>query len=186
MNYTPAVVQPGQSGNAIVDFEVIMEMPAGLTQTEIAIESDDEKNPYKFLYLVGNVVEDSSKIVHSIIIDTVPRIFFNDYNFDFGHLNRGKAVVHTFLFTNRGSQDLVIEDLVSVGCTVIAPPKKIIPPGEDGALVVRINTMGNFGVSHSTVTVKSNDPVNPEIILGLHGTVRQESPSKLDPDFCYE
>ena len=186
MNYMPSQLPAGQAGIAIVDFEVIKELPPGLTQAEIAIETDDQLNPYKFLYLVGNIVEDSSKFVYSVIMDTVPRIYFNDYNFDFGHLTRGRNVVHTFLFTNRGSQDLVINEIRSVGCSVIAPPQKIIPPGEDGALVVKINTQGDFGVQHRTVSISSNDPVNPTIILGLHGTVRQQAPSKLDPEFCYE
>ena len=186
INYKPAALGPGQSGIASIDFEVIKELPAGLTQAEVAIESDDNKNPYKFLYLIGNIVEDSSQFAYSIIIDTVPRMYFNEMNFDFGHLSRGKNVVHTFLFTNRGSQDLVIDEIRSVGCSVVNPPQKIIPPGEDGALVVKINTLGDFGVQHRTVSITSNDPINPTIILGLHGTVRQQAPSKLNPDFCYE
>jgi hypothetical protein len=186
MNYTPATIQPGESGFAVIDFEVINELRPGLTQAEIAIESDDELNPYKFLYLVGNVVEDSSQFVYSVIIDTVPRMYFSEYNYDFGHLTRGRNVVHTFLFTNRGSQDLVIDEIRSTGCSIIAPPQKVIPPGEDGALVVKVNTMGDFGVQHRTVSITSNDPIHPTIVLGLHGTVRQEAPSKLNPDFCYE
>ena len=186
MNYMPSILQANQAGIAIVDFEVIKELPSGMTQAEIAIESDDPLNPYKFLYLVGNIIEDSSKFVYSVIIDTVPRMYFYEYNFDFGHLTRGRNVVHTFLFTNRGSEDLVIDEIRSVGCSVIAPPQKIIPPGEDGALVVKINTQGDFGVQHRTVSISSNDPKNPIIILGIHGTVRQQAPSKLNPEFCYE
>jgi hypothetical protein len=186
MNYQPPVLNPGQRGKAIIDFEVIKELPTGLTHAEIAIDSDDEKNPYKFLYLVGNIVEDSSQFMYSVIIDSVPRMYFNEYNYDFGHLSRGKNVVHTFLFTNRGSEELVINEISSVGCSVIAPPRKYIGPGEDGALVVKVNTLGDFGVQHRTVTISSNDPVNPVIVLGLHGTVRQQAPSKLNPDFCYE
>ena len=186
MNYMPSLIPAGESGIAIADFEVIKELPAGMTQAEIAIESDDELNPYKFLYLVGNIVEDSSQFVYSVIIDSVPRIYFYEYNFDFGHLTRGRNVVHTFVFTNRGSEELVINEIRSVGCTIIAPPQKVVPPGEDGALVVKINTLGDFGVQHRTVSISSNDPRNPTIVLGLHGTVRQQAPSKLNPEFCYE
>ena len=187
VNYNPAVLSPGQSGTAIIDFEVIRELPLGTTQAEIAIETNDKISPYKFIYLVGNVTDNASNTAGQLIFDTVPRMIFNQYNFDFGHLTKGKSIVHTFVFTNRGSEDLIINEINgSEGCSILAPPNAVIPPGEDGAVVVKIRTMGNYGVQHRTVLVKSNDPVNPSITLGIHGTVRIQAPSKLNPDFCYE
>jgi len=113
MNYNPVKLSPDQAGTAIIDFEVIWDLPSGTIQTEIAIESDDKKNPYKFLYLVGNIVENESQTAGQLIIDTVPRMIFEHYNYDFGHLSRGKNVIHTFVFTNRGSEDLVIDEIKS-------------------------------------------------------------------------
>jgi len=187
MNYNPGVLSPGQSGTAIIDYEVIRELPLGITMAEIAVETNDKISPYKFIYLIGNVTDNASATAGQLIIDSVPRMIFNQYNYDFGHLAKGKSVVHTFVFTNRGSEDLIIDEInASEGCSILAPPNAIIPPGEDGAVVVKIRTMGNFGVQHRTVIVKSNDPVNPSITLGVHGTVRVQAPSKLNPDFCYE
>jgi hypothetical protein len=185
--YEPAILDPGQTGNAIINFLVINELPYGPIEAEIAIESDDKLNPYKFLYLVANIIEDTSKFSKTLIFDTVPRLIFEQYNFDFGHLSRGKKVIHAFLFTNMGSQDLVINDIIlSEGCEILKRPKQVVEPGGYGSLVVKISTLGNFGVQHRTISISSNDPVHPTIILGIHGTVRQHSPSNEDPDFCYE
>ncbi len=187
MGYEPSLLQSQQEGMAIVDFEVINEMPLGLNQVEIAIETDDTENPYKFLYLVVNVVEDSTQMMDQLIIDTVPRLVFNQYNHNFGHLSRAKNVVHEFVFINRGSQDLVIDEIsASSECSVIPPHETTIPPGSTGSLIVRVRTLGAFGVQHGTVSVMSNDPVNPVITLGMHGTVRVQSPPKEDLDFCLE
>jgi hypothetical protein len=187
MSYEPQLLSPGQEGLAVIDFEVINEMPLGLNQVEVAVESNDKENPYKFLYLIVNIIEDSSLMEDQLIIDTVPRLVFNQYNYDFGHLNRAKSVVHTFVFTNRGSQDLVIDEITtSAECSIVPPEETVIPPGSTGSLIVKVRTLGAFGVQHGTVNVMSNDPVNPVITLGMHGTVRIQSPPKEDPDFCLE
>ena len=49
--YKPSVLEPGQSGVAVATLDVISELPFGPISAEIAIESDDKLNPYKFLYL---------------------------------------------------------------------------------------------------------------------------------------
>ena len=187
MNYNPGTLSPGQAGTAIIDYEVILEIPSGPVQVEIAIETNDKKNPYKFLYMLGVIVEDSSMYADQLIIDTVPRMVFNYYNFNFGHLSRGKSIIHTFMFTNRGSEDLIIDEINSSdGCSVKPPNNTVIPPGSDGVVTVKVKTFANFGVQHRTVSIMTNDPVNPKITLGLHGTVRQVTPSQSDPDFCYQ
>ena len=187
MNYNPGILSPDQSGTAIIDFEVVQDLPLGHTIAEIAIETNDKSNPFKFLYLIGNVTEDSPHFENKLVFDTVPRMVFDHYNYNFGHLPRGKNIVHTFVFTNRGNQDLIIDEInSSVGCSVIPPPMTIIPPGGTGTLVVKVRMLGNFGVQHRTINIKTNDPINPKITLGLHGTVRHNTPSLSDPDFCYQ
>ena len=187
IKYQPTVIQPGAKATAFIDFDVIPDLPLGPISVELAVETDDRQNAFKFLYLLADIVEDSTKFQTQLIIDTVPRMIFNTYNFDFGHLVRGKKVYHTFYFTNMGSEDLFVEKVSSSsGCRVIAPPAKMIPPGGSGRLVVQVKTIGSIGVQHRTVSIRSNDPVNPLIILGVHGTVRQMPPPKQNPSFCYE
>jgi hypothetical protein len=187
MNFEPSMMQPATEGMAIVDVEVIEEMPLGINQVEVAVETDDSENPFKFFYLMVNVVEDSSQMMDQLVFDTVPRLFFDQYNHYFGHLSRAKNVVHTFVFVNRGNQDLVIDEIsTSPECSIIPPEETIIPPGSSGSLTVKVKTLSSFGVQHGTVSVMSNDPVNPVITLGMHGTVRIQSPSKTDLEFCLE
>ncbi|HEY9114651.1 MAG TPA: DUF1573 domain-containing protein [Bacteroidales bacterium] len=185
--YEPSVLQPGQSGTAIVNFDVIKELPFGPIAAEISIESDDKLNPYKFLYLLGNIIEDTMRNSKRIVLDTVPRLIFDQYNYYFGHLSRGKKIVHTFFFTNMGSQMLVIDDIIpSEGCEILKLPEEVVEPGGYGSLVVKVTTVGDFGVQHRTINISSNDPIHPLITLGIHGTVRQHSPSNQNPSFCYE
>ncbi len=185
--YTPEKLQPGQSGVMNVKFNVLRELPPGEMSVELVVESDDKISPFKFLYLIANISEDPSLYEKKTVIDTVPRLIFDHYNYDFGHLKKGKTVYHAFMFSNMGSKDLVIESIeTSPGCKVVGVPNEYIASEENGSIVVRLTFFGNYGVQHHSVTVKTNDPVNPEIILGIHGSVYQKSPTKRDPGFCIE
>jgi len=188
LKYEPATLLPGQTGLIQIEFEVVKELPMGDIHAEIAVDSDDTDSPYKFLYLVGNIIEGKGQYgTGELILDTVPRMIFNEYNFDFGYLWKGKRFVHSFNFTNMGSQDLVIDKIASSdGISIIGTPKSVIPPGGYGSVVVKVNTYGDYGVQHRIISITSNDPVNPLITLGIHGTVKAQTPSRQNPDFCYE
>lgn len=180
-------LDPGQTGSALIKAEFVSELPLGIAPLEVAIQTTDKDSPYKFLYLLANVIEDSSRYMNQSIIDTVPRLIFNQLNYDFGYMWRGKTLVHSFVFTNMGSEDLVIEEIISSdGCKVIGSPEKIVPPGGNGSVTVKVKTYGDYGVQHRTISIASNDPRNPTIVLGVHGTVKQQTPPKQNPDFCYE
>lgn len=186
IKYDPPILEPGRSGKANISYEVVSEMPVGITQQEIAIESDDKENPYKFLYMIIDVLPDSSQGQSVRIKDTVPRLIFNHYNFDFGYSWHGKSFTHRFMFSNMGLQELVISQIVpSEGCKLINDPPRVIPSGGTGSIVVKVRTFGTYGVQHLMIKIVSNDPVNPLIILGLHGSVKQHTSGKKKAGFCY-
>lgn len=187
LKYEPSILSPGQTGFIRIEFEVVNELPLGDIHAEIAVESTDTDSPFKFLYLVGNIIDGYGTGKSSQVLDTVPRLIFSQYNYDFGYLWKGKTLVHSFNFTNMGSEDLVIDEIIgSEGVSIIDSPNFTIEPGGFGSVVVKVNTYGEYGVQHHTISISSNDPRNPVITLGVHGTVKAKSPSKQNPDFCYE
>ncbi len=40
-----------------------------------------------------------------------PSIVFDSESYDFGTINQGNEIEHTFIFTNTGDQDLIIEKI---------------------------------------------------------------------------
>jgi len=185
--YSPNSLRPGQEGMLNVEFNVIKELPPGEMAVELVVESDDKLSPFKFLYLLANISEDPALYEKKTVIYTVPRIIFDHYNYDFGHMKKGKTLYHAFLFTNMGSKDLEIYEIESSpGCKLVGFPEEIVPSEENGSLIVKINFFANYGVQHHTVTIFTNDPRNPEIVLGVHGSVYQKPPQQRNPDFCIE
>jgi cytochrome c5 len=103
-----------------------------------------------------------------------PRIAFEHRAFDFGEVLQGKIVEHRFPFTNTGDAELVIQDATTpCGCTVVLPDKKNLAPGESGYLDVTYDSAARSGDVERIITVRSNDPVEPE--LELHVTARVDA-----------
>lgn len=103
---------------------------------------------------------------------------FEEESFDFGTVEEGEIVTHTYAFTNTGSEPLIISDARgSCGCTVPSRPTAPIAPGERGEITVRFDTRNKVGERNQRVTVIAN--TNPSrSVINLDGTVvRPEAPS---------
>ncbi|MCB0558116.1 MAG: DUF1573 domain-containing protein [Lewinellaceae bacterium] len=102
-------------------------------------------------------------------IDTVnvAKIAFEEESYDFGEVDEGAVVVHTFQFTNTGKAPLLISSARSTcGCTVPDWPKEPIPPGENGKIEVKFNTRGKKNKQTKPVTIVANTyPATSKIFL---------------------
>ena len=64
-----------------------------------------------------------------------PKIDFVETEHDFGIIKQGERVSHTFIFTNNGNSDLILNNVsASCGCTVPEYDKNPIAPGKDGKI----------------------------------------------------
>ena len=87
----------------------------------------------------------------------VAKIEFDSQRYDFGEVQEGTIVEHTFRFTNTGKVPLVISDAWSTcGCTVPEWPQEPVPPGEQGRISVRFNTENKIKQQNKQITVRSN------------------------------
>ncbi|MFT2010375.1 DUF1573 domain-containing protein [Pontibacter sp. 13R65] len=104
-------------------------------------------------------------------------IAFEEKEYNFGTINQGEVVSHTFKFTNTGSTPLVIESAsATCGCTVPQPPKDPIAPGQSGEIKVQFNSTGKSGQQQPIITVRAN--TEPNIVqLSLKGTVQGTYPT---------
>lgn len=87
-------------------------------------------------------------------------ITFDSYEHDFGQIEAGDVVEHTFIFTNTGENELIISNAKgSCGCTVPYYPKEPIASGETGEIKVQYNSKGKSGMQRKNVTITANtDP----------------------------
>ncbi len=98
----------------------------------------------------------------------------DESRFEFGTVNQGEIVDHTFTFRNTGTEPLVITNVgVSCGCTTPEYTKDPVMPGKAGKITARFNTAGKMGQQNKVLTVSSNN-ASGEVQLTLAGTVQEK------------
>ena len=97
----------------------------------------------------------------------VSQIKFDSDTFNFGTIEEGEKVSHSFKFTNTGTNDLIILNAkAGCGCTVPSWPKEPIAPGKSGVIDVVFNSEGKPGKANKEVTVYANtEPANPKVVI---------------------
>lgn len=86
-----------------------------------------------------------------------PILSFDEKMFNYGMIEQGDQVRHTFHFTNKGDADLIIKNAeASCGCTMPTYPFIPIKPGETGTIAVTFNSTGKMGTQRPNITVTSN------------------------------
>jgi Protein of unknown function (DUF1573) len=99
-----------------------------------------------------------------------PKIQFEEMIHDFGRVRSGAIMKHEFSFTNSGNADLIIENVLpACGCTTITEFTRTIPPGGKASLTLEFNSHSLQGEQIKTMLVKSNDPIQPNLVLQLKG-----------------
>jgi hypothetical protein len=104
-----------------------------------------------------------------------PRIVFHEPVYDFGTVEQGEHIVKLFRFTNQGRQDLRIESIkTSCGCTAAVISADVIPPGHEGTISATFDTSRFIGEKAKTVSVYTNDPLQPVTTLTIQGEITVE------------
>lgn len=85
------------------------------------------------------------------------KIEFKEKTHDFGDITEGQSVSYSFEFTNTGTEPLMILNVqTTCGCTAPEWPKKPIPPGETGTILVTFNSTKKMGRINKVITVYTN------------------------------
>ncbi|NEV93689.1 DUF1573 domain-containing protein [Psychroflexus sp. YR1-1] len=94
-----------------------------------------------------------------------PVMKFDEEMHDFGTVEEGEIVEHTFVFTNTGNAPLIVSDATaSCGCTVPTWTEGAIAPGEKGEMLVKFNTRGKPNQQMKAVRIVANTESGRETI----------------------
>jgi hypothetical protein len=164
-----SVLKPGEESMILIKYTGSKSVAAGLTADGALIEdvsffTDENDKAKKTLKLTGSY----KRIYTPEEIAQMPTIEFETTEFDAGTILQGEQINYVFRFKNAGKSDLVIESAkASCGCTAIAPKDNIIKGGTTSQIDAKFDSRGKSGPQHKTITVKSNDPNKPIVVLNL-------------------
>lgn len=134
-------------------------------------------NQVQRIYIRTNELDNPTKIITikaQVYIDTTgaPKIFFDKLSHNFGKIEEGKIYETSFPFMNTGEGILEIVDIhSSCGCAAAISKKRKLKPGELSEIKVEFNSTNYIGLVTKYVTIRSNDPVNPEVFLTIYAEV---------------
>lgn len=114
---------------------------------------------------------------HAVHADTppAPSVVVPQQVFDFGTLDQGTPVEHTFVLRNAGTDTLIVDHVKSsCGCTVGVIAGREVAPGQETFVAVRLDTTRLSGRATKIVTVYTNDPAVPIFGLTLTGQVQTD------------
>ena len=108
-----------------------------------------------------------------------PRVNVSPLEFDFGEVWENTPTKGNFTVKNTGRKPMTVEISTSCGCLVATKPKTPLEPGEADTFTIEYRT-SQLGRAHKRVTVSTNDPTRPKVVLLIKGRVKPVF--ELDPD----
>jgi len=171
-NLSSNVIKPGATATVTIKYDAVRVNAFGFQSGDrLYLQTDDSIQPLKIIYVSANIKEDFSKLTPKQR-ENAPKIEVDEKIFDFGTRPSGNDIPHSFTFRNTGKSDLIIRKVhASCGCTATTPEKTTIKPGESSKIDINFNTAGRKGNQFKSITVITNDPNNPEVMLQVKGNL---------------
>lgn len=165
------VMQPDMESYIIITYDAKVRADYGYVFDKFFLTTDDDDQPEKLLYVSANIVQDFSWMTEKQL-KKAPHILFETESYDFAKVTSGTNVEYSFKFTNTGKSTLkILKSKASCGCTATDPVKTELKKGESSEIKIVFNTAGRKGNQHKTITVITNDPDKPVIVLHVQGDI---------------
>lgn len=168
----PAAVKPNEIGNIIVTYFPSERNDWGFVNDRFTLNINGKEFQSNPISISGSIEEDYSGYSAQQLADA-PMVDFNTTAYDFGaNYPEGTPVEFDFIIKNIGKSDLIIRKVkASCGCTTVNPSKTVLKPGESSNIKAKFRTNGYSGRQSKSITVITNDPKRPTMVLRLSGTV---------------
>ena len=162
---------PGQTAKVTVNVIGKEFAEGGDFNETIKLYTQESDEAEKVITISGNI----HRVLSAEEKAQLPSIQFKSLSYDGGKVLEGEKVRYAYEFVNTGVNDLVIESVkASCGCTATAPKDKVIKGGQSSEIVATFDSRGRKGRQSKTITVKTNDPDQPTIVLRLSVEVESD------------
>ena len=170
-NLSELQVGPMSEDSIIFYFDASQKKDWGFVYDKIKIKVKDNSIQESMIPVSARIVENFS-IMNEQERLNAPRIKFKTRVHNFDTVYQGTSSEYTYEFTNTGKSDLIIRKVKpSCGCTTSELGKMVVKEGEQSYITIKFNAGNRKGFQSKTISVISNDPDNPLIMLKFNGTV---------------
>lgn len=170
----PQTLKHDQEGIILITYNAQKRNDFGYVFDKFNLVTNDTEMPEKLLYVSANIVYDFSTMTEKQKA-RAPKVVFETEAYNYGQVKSGTVVEFSFVFRNDGKDPLkILKTKPSCGCTVSEPEMTELKKGKSSKINVKFNTQGRNGQQHHNITIHTNDPEKPVIVLYLQGEVIKE------------
>ena len=159
----PRELLPGQKGLIKINYDATHAVEAnrlGFSTDQVRLLTNEADSIKDFTVMA--TVEEYFEPLDERELRKAPKIVFAKKKHDFGTVRQGEKVTAEFTFSNVGKGKLNIRATkANCGCTVSKPDEDVLKSGKSGTIAVTFDSQGRRGKQQKTITVFSNDPLNP-------------------------
>lgn len=168
----PAVIPPNKSIEIEITYLPKIKNDLGFMNDPLTLFTDEVENSNKALNVIATINEYFPPMTEAELAKA-PHIEFESLEYDFGHIDEGEQLSHTFKFINKGKDTLNIRKTnTTCGCTVSELEKMDFGSNETGEIKVTFNSEGRRGTQIKRITLFTNDPTAPTHDLIIKAYVR--------------
>ncbi|MGM0581203.1 MAG: DUF1573 domain-containing protein [Bacteroidota bacterium] len=168
----PAILPPKKSAEVEINYLPKVKDDLGFMNDPLTLFTDEVENSNKALNVIATINEYFPPMTEEELANA-PHIKFETLEYDFGHIDEGDKLSHSFKFTNTGKDTLNIRKTkTTCGCTVSELEKMDYSPNESGEIKISFDSKGRRGTQIKRITLFTNDPTAPTQDLIIKAYVR--------------
>ncbi|MCL2130872.1 MAG: DUF1573 domain-containing protein [Lentimicrobiaceae bacterium] len=169
---------PLEDGIVVFRYKAEVKKDWGFMYDRFTIYTNDPERPEKTFTVMGDLYDDFDSWTPEQL-KKAPKIQTSEDKYNFGTVNEGEVVAHTFTITNAGKSKLYIRKTkTTCGCTVGKPEKDELEPGESTSVKASFRTQGKLGGQSRPIDIITNDPERPKTTLTIEGHVVKAPPKE--------
>ncbi|MEM0938373.1 MAG: DUF1573 domain-containing protein [Bacteroidota bacterium] len=166
---SPESINPGKSGKLVLTYDPLIKNDYGFVSDHIFLNTAVGKS----LSVIA-VIEEYFPVMTAEELDQAPKLDISDGVFDFGRVKSGSIIETSFELTNSGEEKLKLRAIKSnCECVTYEFKDKVIKKGKSKTLKIKFDTSDMRANQYKSITVYSNDPVNPTQIITIKGKVEE-------------
>jgi len=169
----PETIKPNEKGLLLITFDASKRNDWGFIIDRFYLTQDGKNINNGLISISASIEEDYSNLTEEQRANA-PIVEFENIEFNFDTIEEGKDVLFDYVFKNKGKSNLVIHKIKpGCGCTTINPSDNVIKPGDSSSFKTTLRTNGYSGRVSKSVTVITNDPKSPTVVLRITGVVKK-------------
>ncbi|MEX2594021.1 MAG: DUF1573 domain-containing protein [Anditalea sp.] len=172
LKFVPTVVPAKSRGVLELSYDGAEKNDLGFFEEDIEITLIGNGEPVIPLKLMVTVHEYFAPVRKSEV-DNIPKLALSEMEVDLNRIDEDTPISKIITLTNIGGEPLNIRKIVTnCDCLAFFLEKEDLAVDEEADLIFTFDPKGRRGIDHKTLTIFSNDPLNPTRTVIIKSSVR--------------